>query len=707
MSAATDIQLTTNVAALPGVGDRRADSLRALGIRCVADLLLHLPMRHEYEADERSIEAASVAVGPDHGAEASVTVRGTVATTRLARGRKSRFEATLEDGSGTLLLTWFNAPWLRSKLHPGLELRAWGKAKRYGDYLQIVNPRWEPIEPNPSESAADATRDARLRPVYPSGGAISTAILERLVGHILEPATAALVDHLQDDYRAERGLPALADSYRKLHDPADHDDVAMGRRRLAYDELLMLQLGVMMKRHHRHAHLSAPPLALSPEIDRRIVARFPFPLTRSQRIVIDEIAGDLKRPIPMNRLLQGDVGSGKTVVALYAMLLAVADRRQAALMAPTELLAEQHYLSITKMLTGSDLTIELLTGSVTQAARRDLRERLQCGAIDMVIGTHALVTESVAFNDLAVVVIDEQHRFGVHQRAMLRAKGDEHAYPHTLVMTATPIPRTLSLTVFGDLDVSTIAEPPPGRIPITSERAHPDNAAEVYARMAARVAGGEQAYVVVPVIEESETGLVDLTGHLERLRAGPLRDHRIDAVHGRMKRDEREEVMRRFRDHEIDVLLATTVIEVGVDVPNASMIVIENADRFGLAQLHQLRGRVGRGNQESLCVLIGDPATDDGEARLAAIASTTDGFRIAERDLEIRGPGELFGARQSGLAPFRVAQLPDDLELLRLARRDAAAWIEDNPTLAGERDALLKRRLLKLYGDALGLGDVA
>jgi ATP-dependent DNA helicase RecG len=704
MTAPPAIALNTNIAEVPGVGSRRAAAFRRLGVRSAADLLRHLPARYEHELPEQSIADAGAAIGPQHGAEASIAVRGEVTTTRTTRNRASRFEVTLQDDSGTALVVWFNSPWMRGKVHPGMTIRVWGRGKRYGDVLQVVNPKWQALD-----AAEDvAPRPERLHPIYPASEDLPPSAIEHAVDAALDSLLDQLPDHLHPAYREKRALPTLADSYRLLHRPRSDDDVAAARRRLAFDELLLLQLGVMLKRHYRRETQKAVALTHNDAIRRHIMDRFPFPLTESQEQVIGEIVGDLTTSRPMNRLLQGDVGAGKTVVALYAMLVAVASRHQAAMMAPTELLAEQHYASICGMLEGSNVSIELLTGSVAAAARREILDRLESGDLDLVVGTHALLTEHVSFRSPALAVIDEQHRFGVHQRATLRGKsGDTTTVPHILVMTATPIPRTLSLTVFGDLDISTIRGLPPGRQPVITKHVPSSQAAEVYEYLAGRLDAGDQAYIVVPAIDESDAGLASIETHVRMLADGPLRGRRLGAVHGRLTREERDEVMGRFRAGEIDALVATTVIEVGVDVPNATIMVIEHADRFGLAQLHQLRGRVGRGGRQSLCVLVADPATEDAEARLAAIVGTDDGFEIAEKDLEIRGPGELFGARQSGLAPFRVARIPRDLELLRLARRDAEAWIRENPTLAGERDALLRRRLLKAHGEALGLGDVA
>jgi ATP-dependent DNA helicase RecG len=536
---------------------------------------------------------------------------------------------------------------------------------------------------------------------------VSSDRIAAIIAAILDRATVLVVDHLPEDFRTSHGLPALATAYQHLHRPELEEHIDSARRRLIFDELLMLQLGVMMKRFHRRTHLHASALPLTPDVIERINARIPFAPTKAQQRVIAEIGRDLTKSIPMNRLLQGDVGSGKTIVALTAMLQAVAHGRQATLIAPTELLAEQHERTLRQFLMNAPLRMELFTGSLGAPARRALVKDIADGSVDIVIGTHAVLTSDVMFRDLAVAVTDEQHRFGVRQRAALRDKAaDETRSPHQLVMTATPIPRTLSLTIFGDLDISIIDELPPGRVPVATSTVDRSAAEGIYEDIATRVRKGERAFIVVPVIDESESGLTDLRSHLKMLATGPLRTCRVEAMHGRLEQPERDDVMDRFRRGDLDVLVATTVIEVGVDVPEATVMVIENADRFGLAQLHQLRGRVGRGQQVGRCVLIANPSTDEGRQRLAAMVDTTDGFRIAERDLAIRGPGELFGSKQSGAPPFRIAELPRDMELLALARRDAEEWIIRDPLLTQPEHSLLRTRLLKAHGKWLGLGDV-
>jgi ATP-dependent DNA helicase RecG len=605
---------------------------------------------------------------------------------------------------------------MAQRIKPGMRVRVQGMLKRRGPQIQIVNPKVEFLDPGNTDTPELASREAGLRPIYPAAEAINSAAIERVIRHALPMALPLIEDHLTEAYRAARELPTLAEAYRMQHTPTSDDETARSRRRLAYDELLQLQLGVHLKRAHLRETLRAPALAWSPEVDRRIRERFPFALTPGQEEAVRAIASDLSKGVPANRLIQGDVGSGKTIVALYAMLMAVASQKQAALMAPTELLAEQHHASLSRLLQGSKVRVELLVGGLPQAQRDSILTRLASGDIDILIGTHALLTESVRFADLAVAIIDEQHRFGVHQRATLREKAtDATSTPHVLVMTATPIPRTVAITLFGDLDVSTIKGLPPGRRTVRTAVLPFAHARDAYADLFSRLAAGEQAYIVVPAIEAGLTApaadsaaepLRDVRTVLRDLELGPLKGFHLAALHGQLSRASRETIMERFRLRQIDAIVATTVIEVGVDVPNATAMVVEQADRFGLAQLHQLRGRVGRGEKPSVCYLIADPKTPDGEARLRVMETISDGFALAEKDFEIRGPGEVLGLKQSGLPPFKVADLVRDRALLEMARRDAAEWVARSPALAWPEEALIKRRLLKAFGEALGLADV-
>jgi ATP-dependent DNA helicase RecG len=707
------VPLTTVVEDLPSLTEKQAGSARELGLTNLGKLVAYLPMRHEkHEAETTVAELVPGSIG---------SVRGEITATRpVGHGRTSRYEAVLHDGTARLDLVWFNAMYMRDKIRPGVRVRVTGACKTRGPGIQMANPKTEVLK----DEADPESKEARVRPVYSATENVPTSVIERIMAKAVPMALPMIEDHLSPAFRKERGLPELRDAYRMQHLPQDEDEVRQSRRRLAYDELLLLQLGVQLKRAHLRESLRAPALKVTAGIDAHIRELFPFTLTPAQDAVVKEIGDDLSKPVPANRLVQGDVGSGKTAIALYAMLLAVASGHQASLMAPTELLAEQHFASMSRLLAGSRVKIELLVGGQPKAEREAILARLQSGEIDLLIGTHALFTANVKFKSLAVAIIDEQHRFGVHQRATLRQNAtDEKSTPHVLIMTATPIPRTLAITLFGDLDVSTIHGLPPGRTPIQTQVALTNARGLVYAEVAKRVAAGEQAYVVVPAIDAKQPELLDAFDEdvpgqistaplrdvktlLAELQDGPLKGRRLAAMHGQLARETREAVMDRFRRGEIDVLVATTVIEVGVDVANATMMVVEQADRFGLSQLHQLRGRVGRGSKASACVLIADPTTPQAEDRLRVLATVSDGFRLAEEDLRIRGPGEIFGSRQSGVAPFKVADLSKDLELLALARRDAVAWVKRSPHLANPEDALARRRLMKAFGKELGLADV-
>ena len=631
--------LSLGVDTLPGVGPAVSKRMRALGLATVGDVLFHVPRRYEHAADE-------VAIAQLWGDE-EVAIGGVVRDVRSRRlgGRRTIVTAKVEDSSGSISASWFNQPWLVDRLKPGTHIRLRGKLGRHGFDVK-------------SYDVGEARATADFAPVYPASEQVPSWRLREL-------ARAALdrhVDAIHDPLPAELELPLRRDALAAIHFPASESEAEQARRRLALDELLTLQLAVARARDDDAVAVALPPPG---ELIARYRQALPFTLTDHQERAIEQLDADLGRPAPMQRLLQGDVGSGKTVVALYALLRAVESGRQGALMAPTETLAEQHFLTIESLCEAVGVSCVLLTGTV--GAKR-ARDAIALGEAQIAVGTHALIQRDVEFADLAVAVVDEQHRFGVEQRKALA----EGRTPHVLHMTATPIPRTLALTIYGDLAVSEIAKPPANRKPIVTAWVGAERSSEAYERLRRHLDAGRQAYVVCPLIEQSETRLARAAeAEAERLQRAELRGYRVGLLHGRLKPAERREVMRRFKDGELDVLVATTVIEVGVDVPNATIMIVQEADRFGLAQLHQLRGRVGRGSEQSYCLLVSRPKvelTDAAQARLQALVDSNDGFALAEADLELRGEGQLLGTRQSGWSDLRFTRLREDRDLLERAR---------------------------------------
>jgi ATP-dependent DNA helicase RecG len=631
--------LERSVETLTGVGPAVKQKLERLGLVTVGDLLLHAPFRYEQPVTELRIA--------ELGGDDEVAIRGEVlSVSKRRRGRLQMLTARVSDGSATISATWFNQPWLERQLQPGTAVRLRGRQGRYGFDVR-------------SFDIGNGQATADFAPVYPASEEITPKKLRELIGAAL-PLT--VLDPLPA--RAQEGFPTRADALWALHRPRSLEEAERGRRRLAFDELLLLQVGLALQRREREQEV-APELAPPGELVARYRDVLPFELTEHQERAIAEIDADLERTVPMQRLLQGDVGSGKTVVALYALLRAVESGRQGALMAPTETLAEQHFLTLDEPCRALGVTSALLTGSVKHDP----------GA-DIVVGTHALIQQSVELPNLAVAVVDEQHRFGVEQRRALTEKRS----PHVLHMTATPIPRTLALTVYGNLAVSEIAKPPANRKPIRTAWVSEEKSGEAYSRLRKHLDAGRQAYVVCPLIEESETTQARAAeAEAERLRRAELRGYRVGLLHGRLRPAERRELMARFKAHELDVLVATTVIEFGVDVPNATIMIVQEADRFGLAQLHQLRGRVGRGAEQSYCLLISrarEDLTETAVRRLEALVRTTDGFELAEEDLDIRGGGQLLGTRQSGLTDLRFAHLRKDRPLLERARELADELVD-------------------------------
>jgi ATP-dependent DNA helicase RecG len=632
---------------LSGVGVTMTKRLAKLGLRTIRDLLRHRPFRYEAPAPELRIA--------DVFGEQEVALSGVVRSVRKRRARRvTVVTARIADESGEIAAVWFNQDWLADRLKPGMHVRVRGQRRR-GEFAVK------------SYDLGEASETADFAPVYPASEDVPPKRLRALTEAALEYADD-VPELLPAELRERERLPLVRDAVVAVHRPRIEQEAERGRRRLALDELLELQLALALARREREG-AQAPALGEPGELIARYREALPFSFTEHQERAIAELDHDLARTAPMQRLLQGDVGSGKTVVALYALLRAVEQGLQGALMAPTETLAEQHFLTIEPICSELGVRLALLTGSVKGEIDADI-----------VVGTHALIQEGVDFPRLAVAVVDEQHRFGVEQRqaisqGRLSAGQDGTRAKHVLHMTATPIPRTLALTLYGDLAVSEIAKPPANRKPIVTRWIPQERSSAAYTRLRRLLEEGRQAYVVCPVIEESETRRARAAeAEAERLRLGELRGFRVGCLHGRLPPAKRRDVMAQFKAGELDVLVATTVIEVGVDVPNATVMIVQEADRFGLAQLHQLRGRVGRGAEQSYCLLVSrakEELTDSARARLEAMVETTDGFELAERDLEIRGEGELLGTRQSGPFGLRFASLRGDRDLLELARREA------------------------------------
>ncbi len=659
-------RLGAPIESLDGVGPTIARRLKRIGLETVGDLLWQRPRRYEQPVPAKKISE----LFGDEEATVEVVVR---AASSRRRGRLKILTARVADDTGEIKATWFNQPWLEARLTPGTRIRLRGRANKFGFAVGSYDLEGE-------------VETADFAPVYPAGEDVSQKTLRGLRAQALElvrdagePLPATLLE-------TER-LPLRADALAALHRPRALAEAEQGRRRLAFDELLVLQVALARTAAARE-QASAEAIPAPGELIARYRASLPFTLTPDQEKTLVEIDGDLARSTPMQRLLQGDVGSGKTVVALYALLRAVEAGRQGALMAPTETLAEQHFLTIDELCQPLGVRVSLLTSSIRAREHAAARQLIASGDAHVVVGTHALIQKEVDFHDLAVAVVDEQHRFGVGQRSALV----EGRSPHVLHLTATPIPRTLALTVYGDLDVSELASPPADRKPIVTAHVTDDRSSEAYTRLRRHLDDGRQAYVVCPLIEEPETKVARAAeAEAERLRTAELKGYRVGCLHGRLKPADRRAVMASFKARELDVLVATTVIEVGVDVPNATIMIVQEADRFGLAQLHQLRGRVGRGAEQSYCLLVSRPReelTEGAVERLDAMVETTDGFALAERDLEIRGEGQLLGARQSGLSDLRFVWLRKDRDLLERAR-EVARGLEDEGLLAEAADRLL------------------
>ncbi|OGL13406.1 MAG: ATP-dependent DNA helicase RecG [Candidatus Rokubacteria bacterium RIFCSPLOWO2_02_FULL_73_56] len=690
-TAAPPPGLATPLQFLRGVGPRRAALLEKKGLRTVEDALFFLPLRHE----DRTRLTPLRALQPGQTATCSGTIVG-LSPPPPGRTRQP-FTVMLRDASGHATASWFGWRYLARALERGQRLVLHGRVARYRGAIVLQQPDWEIVESGEDERL----HTGRLVPVYSLTEGLGQRALRALMWRIVDQFAGQVAEVLPDAARARRRLVGLAQALADGHFPGTEEALAAARRRLAFDDFLLLQLGLAILRART---TRARGLSLDPRGDLvgRLRARLPYRLTAAQERVWEEIRRDMAAPHPMHRLLQGDVGSGKTVVAALAVLTAVEAGYQAAVMAPTEILAEQHVVTFRDLIEPLGVRVSLLTSALKPRERAAARAALAAGEVGCAVGTHALVQEGVAFRRLGLAVVDEQHRFGVEQRARLRGKGE---HPDLLVMTATPIPRTLALTLYGDLDVSVIDELPPGRRPVVTAARTEARRRAIYRFIGEQVAAGRQAYVVCPLVEESEALDLKAATDMARRLAGEVFPHlTVGLLHGRLGVEDKDAIMRRFKAGEIHVLVSTTVIEVGIDVPNASVMLVEHAERFGLSQLHQLRGRVGRGPWKSYCILLtAGRLTEDGRRRIEGMVATHDGFRIAEVDLALRGPGEFFGTRQSGLPEFRVADLLRDAALLEEARREALAIVGKDPELRDPGHRALRAELLARWRGKLAL----
>lgn len=683
--------LNMSVQFLKGVGPERARILKKIGIETVGDLITYFPFRHEDRAHLKLFAQIT------HGEEATVLAVVSEHKITFTRGGKPLLKILLEDGSGKATMVCFNQLYLKDSLPPGTSIVLHGKFERTFRDLQITNFIYEKL----AGKEDDLIHTKRIVPIYQVTSKLNLRFLRTLIKRTLDYYLSCLKETLSETILRRYNLMPYQQAVYNIHFPSTREKGEDARRRLIFEEFFFWELAMALRRRQVKVINKNRKYQLRKNLLTAFKEKLPFDFTSAQKRVIREIFNDLMSPKPMNRLLQGDVGSGKTVVALAAILLVVENGYQAAVMAPTEILAEQHYLTLRQMLEGLQVKVELATGRMGQKKKREVYQRIAQGESQIIIGTHALIEQGVKFSNLALAVIDEQHKFGVMQRARLRKKGENL---DILVMTATPIPRTLTLTVYGDLDVSIIDQLPPGRRKVLTQRLSEE---EAYQMVIDGVRKGQQAYIVYPIINESDKlELRAAVKMAERLMATVFRDFRVGLLHGQMKSDEKEQVMMKFLNREFDILITTTIIEVGIDVANACLMVIEHSERFGLATLHQLRGRVGRSTEQSLCILLGQTKTEEAKKRVQIMLETNDGFLIAEEDLRLRGGGEFFGTQQHGLPEFKIGNIVSDHRELELARQAAFQMISRDPILTFPENRVIKQRFKQKFRKRFGLASV-
>ena len=680
--------LHQSVQFLKGVGPKRSEIFGRIGIHTIHDMLHYFPRDYKDRTRIQKISEAKI------GAE--ITIKGKILAiqNRMARNRKYILEAFVTDETGSIAATWFNQPFLMNKFHVGDNLFLHGKVGAY-KYLQLLSPEYEVIQ-----DAETNIKEGGIIPVYSLTEHISQTQFRKIMKESVHHFTDRIEELLPQEILVKNQLLPLDKAIREIHFPETFDALKRAKTRLVYDELLTLEMAMALRRSGIKEETGIAFKA-GPNVDAHIRNLIPFALTNAQERVIREITTDMRSNKPMNRLLQGDVGSGKTVVAIYAILAAIANGYQAAFMAPTEILSEQHFQTIQKYLQHSHVRMQLLTGSTNSKFKKDVLEKIRTGQIDLVIGTHALIEDTVQFKKLGLVVIDEQHKFGVIQRLKLKEKGFQ---PDVLIMTATPIPRTLSITLFGDLDISILDEMPPGRTPIKTFWISKDKETASYNFIHGEINKGRQVFIVYPLVEES--AVLDLKAAVteaKRLQHDVFPACKVGLLHGQMKSGDKDKIMTDFKEKRYDILVSTVIIEVGIDVPNATVMVVEHAERFGLAQLHQLRGRIGRGSELSYCLLFGNPKTNEARERLKIMTKTCDGFKIAEIDFKLRGPGEFFGTRQHGLPELKISDLIKDFPILKQARSDAFEIVSKDPHLTQETHQKIRQKVLETFKDKLEL----